>query len=151
MLLQIHFAAQVDSGQVLAPVPRFFATGSTWLSSWVGWAAGACFLLATYNVRFGHADPPYGTDEKTPVPRLRDGVRREYRWVRIALVALTAASLFELGRLIALIFGALNNVAYSGTQVPVVAVEGAGVCLATVVLALWAHWFRKRLAQWNAI
>ena len=130
---------------------RLLAMGPSAVTAWPGWVAAACFAVAVRRLGSGALEPPIGRDGATAsVAQLRAALRAELRVVRAAHRVVATLALLDSGRLVW--FAAIwvtDGLAREG--LPVLAVETAGLVVATLVLRQWLGRFVSQLTLLGAL
>jgi hypothetical protein len=146
-------AAALGQGARAGALGQLFATGSSPLTAWPGWAMTVLLGLAALHLRRGPLEPPVG---RGPGPgggatALRRGLRREYLVVRCLLVALSLLALADLGRLGVAGGATLAGVDSAGDGLGWNGLEAAGLVAAAAALALWLAAYREKLTAVGAL
>ncbi|HYA01020.1 MAG TPA: hypothetical protein VEK76_11815 [Candidatus Binatia bacterium] len=153
LALQEHEASLRAGGASLGALGTLFADGSSALTAWPGWAAAVLLGLSALRLRRAAIEPPAGRrrGDGLSASRLRAGLRREYLWGRIALVAVTLLALADLGRLAVNGVARILHVSAATGSVPWTLLEVAGLTAAAAALAAWLLSFRAQLDTVGAL
>ncbi|MGI8846696.1 MAG: hypothetical protein ACR2GX_00285 [Candidatus Dormibacteria bacterium] len=149
--LHEHFVELRERGQALGAFPGLLADSSTLLTALTGWLAAACFGFAAWQVRRGDPEPPARSGEATSVSELRAGLRREFTMSRVLLDVVLIITVLDIGRLTINIIARAGGTLAAGDALGLVAVECAGLVMATTALMFWTSGFRKQLEQVGAL
>jgi len=148
-----HFRRLYDAGATLNGAAELLADGPSALTAWPGWVAAAAFALALRRVsEDGPPEPPptSGAAVQTSVADIRATLRKEHRWVRLAMGAVMATALIDSGRLVAFIGASFGDASARGGLVALSA-EAAGLALAAAILFTWVQRFGRQLEVVGAL
>jgi hypothetical protein len=155
LLVRLHqsLAGRLAAHIALNPVQTLIATGSSVRTLWPGWVAAACFAAAVLRLRHGATEPPPGRTavEHQTLGQLRNGLRREYRTVRGALVVVCLFAAVDVARTIASVIAAQSGDRQISTIMPATVAEALGYLVAAVVLAAWARSFGAEVRRLGAL
>ena len=152
VLLQRRLVDQVRAGRVLGGIPALIAAGSSPALTATAWLAAILFAASALRTRRGALEPPAGGggDDLT-VGELRRRYRREYRWARGALVAVSMLALLASGRELVFLAAAAVGDRPAASALPWLSAEALGMVAAAAMLALWVAAFREQLARIGAV
>ena len=153
LAVERHFAILRDAGEGLTAFTALLAEGTSAVTILPGWIAAGCFALALLRLRRGVAEPPLTRSDpaELSVTELRAALRREFRAVGVALLAIVALALLDAGRLIVFTAAALGGDGLARGTLGTLALETAGLAVAAIVLGLWADAFRTQLERFGAL
>lgn len=153
LALARHFTSLRDAGEGLTALTALLAEGTSAITILPGWIAAGCFALALLRLRRGVAEPPVTRSDpaELSVTELRAALRREFRAVGVALLAIVALALLDAGRLIVFTAAALGGDGLARGTLGTLALETAGLAVAAIVLGLWADAFRTQLERFGAL
>jgi hypothetical protein len=147
--LQEHFASVLARGGSLSGVQALLGRGSVPATAAAGWVAAALFGFALVRLRRGPLEPPTSMRpvEAQSVAQLRRGLRREFTVIRAGLVVVLLVTALDVARLLAMLTAVESGDRRLSGSFPATCVEVCGLMAATLLLALWAKNFRRRLDQ----
>jgi hypothetical protein len=155
LLVRLHqtLADQLAAHDALNPLQTLIATGSTVRTLWPGWVAALCFGAAVLRLRHGATEPPPGRTavEDQTLSQLREGLRREYRIVRIALVVVLLFAAVDAARAIGSLIAAQSGDNEIASTMPATVAEAAGYVVAALVLTAWALAFGTEVRRLGAL
>ncbi|MFN2451778.1 MAG: hypothetical protein ABR541_05445 [Candidatus Dormibacteria bacterium] len=130
---------------------RLLAMGPSAVTAWPGWVAAVCFAAGVRRLSSGAPEPPIGRDGATAsVAQLRAALRSELRLVGAAHRVVATLALLDSGRLLWFaVNGMTDGLARQGLAA--LAVETAGLVVATVVLRQWLRRFVSQLTLLGAL
>ncbi len=141
-----------SAGHLLNPIANLFAGGSSAYTAWPGWAAALLFGLSGLRLRRGALEPPGGRrPSERSAADLRSGLRREYRWARMVLLAVSLLALADVARVGVSWVAWLTGVSTAGDGLGWAALEAAGLAAAGAALIGWLLGFRRQLLRVGAI
>ncbi len=144
--------SQRSAGHPLNPIANLLASGSSVLTAWPGWAATLLFGVSGLRLRRGALEPPGGRrSSPRSAASLRSGLRREYRWARSVLLAVSLLALADVARVGVSWVAWLTGMSTAGDGLGWAAVEAAGLVAASVALIGWLLGFRRQLLRVGAI
>lgn len=147
--LQEHFASVLARGGSLSGVQALLGRGSVPATAAAGWVAAVLFAVALMRLRRGPLEPPTSMRpvEAQSVAQLRRGLRREFALIRVALVVVLLVTALDVARLLAMVAAVERGDRLLGDSLAATCVEVSGLMAATLLLALWARSFGRRLDQ----